>query len=82
MEELPLSLLPLLLAETLGRAGPAPWVGSTIEPMPRVDVWMSQVQSCEHGRVVPIARLPCGGLGGVEMLHPHLSTPEAGESWP
>ena len=72
--------LPLLsLAATLGRDGPAPSVGSTIEPTSLAEVWMSQPQSCKLSRAVPITHLSCGGMGRGEMSSPYVCLRQRGE---
>lgn len=43
-----------------------------------VEVWMSQLQSCEHGRVVHSIRMSCGSVGKGEMAAPDTSLPPTG----
>lgn len=50
-------------AVTLGRAGPAPFIGSTIESNSSAEVLVSLPRSCERKRVVPITYLSCGVMG-------------------
>lgn len=48
-------------------------LGSIIEPVLLAEVWVSQSQSCEHGRALPITHLFCGIRGIGKMPSFHLS---------
>ena len=51
----------------LERAGPAPHLGSTLEPTLWAEVWVSQPLSCEQGRPVPITHLSGSSMGSGDM---------------
>lgn len=58
------------LPATSRGVSPALPIGSTTEPTPLVEVWVSQSQSHEHRRSVHITQLLCGSMGGEEIPHP------------
>lgn len=56
-------------------------LGNTMEPIVLLKVWMSQLQSSEKGRALPIMCLYCGAMDGESCLPPTSSPSmlEAGE---